>query len=93
MLSCNTTPGESETGRKEKSEIIGKANPKIENGVMTPEVLHGFGRVGSFEVSPDKSSILYQVTYVSIPQNKTNPELFIMKSDGSEKKQLTITNI
>lgn len=92
MLSCNTTPGESETGRKEKSEIIGKANPKIENGVMTPEVLHGFGRVGSFEVSPDKSSILYQVTYVSIPQNKTNPELFIMKSDGSEKKQLTITN-
>ena len=92
LLSCNTTPGESETGRKEKSEIIGKANPKIENGVMTPEVLHGFGRVGSFEVSPDKSSILYQVTYVSIPQNKTNPELFIMKSDGSEKKQLTITN-
>ena len=92
MLSCNTTPGESETGRKEKSEIIGKANPKIENGVMTSEVLHGFGRVGSFEVSPDKSSILYQVTYVSIPQNKTNPELFIMKSDGSEKKQLTITN-
>src|SRR5690554_194361 len=92
LPSCNTTPGESETDRKEKSEIIGKANPKIENGVMTPEVLHGFGRVGSFEVSPDKSSILYQVTYVSIPQNKTNPELFIMKSDGSEKKQLTITN-
>jgi dipeptidyl aminopeptidase/acylaminoacyl peptidase len=60
---------------------------------MTPEVLHSFGRVGSFEVSPDKTSLLYQVTYVSIPQNKSNSELFIMKSDGSEKRRLTVTNI
>ena len=48
--------------------------------------------MGSVEVSPDKTHILYQVTYVSIPQNKTNAELFIMKSDGTDKKQLTITN-
>jgi dipeptidyl aminopeptidase/acylaminoacyl peptidase len=43
-------------------------------------------------VSPDRKQILYQVTYVSIPENKSNTELFIMKSDGSDKKQLTITN-
>src|SRR5690554_7807670 len=77
----------------DKNEIIGQANPVIENGIMTPEVLHSFGRVGSFEVSPDKTSLLYQVTYVSIPQNKSNSELFIMKSDGSEKRRLTVTNI
>lgn len=78
-------------GNKELTETIGKARPSIENGIMTPEVLHSFGRIGSVEVSPDKSRILYQVTYVSIAQNKSNSELFIMKSDGSEKKQLTIT--
>ena len=79
-------------GNKELTEIIGKARLTIENGIMTPEVLHSFARIGSVAVSPDKSHILYQVTYVSIAQNKSNSELFIMKSDGSEKKQLTITS-
>jgi len=89
MLSCNQSTENKET---ELSEIIGRAKPVIENGIMTPELLHSFGRVGSVEVSPDKTHILYQVTYVGITENKTNSELFIMKSDGSEKKQLTITN-
>lgn len=98
LLSCNeasqkTTSKESgKMGNQELTETIGKAKLTIENGVMTPEVLHSFGRVGSVVVSPDKSHILYQVTYVSIPQNKSNSELFVMKSDGTEKKQLTITN-
>lgn len=98
LLSCNNgtqTDGGAKAKKssgKQLTEIIGKANPKIENGVMTPEVLHSFGRVGSVQVSPDKSHLLYQVTYVSIDQNKTNPELFIMKTNGEDKKQLTITN-
>lgn len=97
LLSCNNASqdGSASSSRKASKElatIIGKATPVVENGIMTPEVLHGFGRIGSVEVSPDKEYILYQVTYVSIDQNKTNPELFIMRSDGSAKKQLTITN-
>jgi len=94
LLSCNqaTKGPDKNKSDKELSEIIGKATPTIENGLMTPEVLYSFGRVGNVTVSPDKSHLLYPVTYVSIPRNKTNAELFIMKSDGSEKKQLTITN-
>lgn len=93
LLACgnDADQGGSE-GSGSMEETIGKSDPKIENGLMTPEVLHSFGRIGSVEVSPDKSRILYQVTYVSIEQNKTNPELFVMKSDGSDKKRLTITN-
>jgi Dipeptidyl aminopeptidases/acylaminoacyl-peptidases len=93
VLSCNEAS--QEPGRKsgkELAEIIGKATRGIGNGIMTPEVLYSFGRVGSVVVSPDKSHILYQVTYVSISQNKTNSELFLMNTDGSDKKQLTITN-
>src|SRR5690606_25825042 len=81
-----------EKTKKDLGEIIGKANPKIDNGIMSPEVLYSFGRVGDVKVSPDKSRFIYQITYVSIPENKTNSELFVMKSDGTEKKQLTITN-
>jgi len=94
LLSCNqaTKGPDKNKNDKELSDIIGKATPTIENGLMTPEVLYSFGRVGNVMVSPDKSHLLYPVTYVSISRNKTNAELFIMKSDGSEKKQLTVTN-
>lgn len=92
LLSCNQANQSAVSKEKEMNEIIGKANPVIEDGIMTPEVLYSFGRVGSMEVSPDKSHILYQVSYVSIPQNRTNSELFLMDSDGNNKKQLTVTN-
>ena len=92
MLSCNNASDASTEKTKDMSEIIGKVKPLIENGIMSPEVLYSFGRVGEIKVSPDKSRFLYQVTYVSIPLNKTNSELFVMNSDGNGKKQLTITN-
>lgn len=72
--------------------IIGKASPTIVNGIMTPEILHSFGRIGNVEVSPNKKEILYHVTFVDIEQNKTNTEIFKMNVDGSDKKQLTFTN-
>lgn len=91
LLSCNNKEAKkkSETGL---DKIIGKVTPHIENGIMTPEILHTFGKVSGVEVSKDHSKILYQVTYTSIEQNKSNSELFVMNIDGSEKKQLTATN-
>ena len=91
LLSCTTNTQKSNK-KAEMEEIIGRSSLKIENGIMTPEILYSFGRIGEVQVSPDKSHIVYEVTYVSIPQNKTNAELFVMKADGSEKKQLTHSN-
>ncbi len=70
---------------------IGKSNPTVVNGLLTPEILHSFGRVSDVQLSPDKSQLLYGVTYVSIEQNKTNRELFVMNTDGSNKRQITRT--
>lgn len=78
---------------KEDSTIIGPQNPEIVNGIMTPEVLWGFGRVGGLEVSPDGQKVLYSVSYYSIPEDKGNSELFVMNVDGSEKKQITKTSV
>lgn len=80
-----------QTQKSDTGEIIGKSSPKIENGIMTPEVMMSLGRVGGVELSPDKQKILYGVTYVSIPENKSNRELFVMNIDGSDKKQITQT--
>lgn len=89
MMACGSADKKSDS--EKDAPIIGKSTIKVENGIMTPEVLYSFGRVSDVQVSPDKSKILYGVTYVGIEQNKTNRELFTMNVDGSDKKQITET--
>ena len=89
LASCGGgTPGDTSN----QGPIIGKASPIIENGIMTPETLHSFGKIGAVEVSPNNEELLYHVTYVDIEANKGNTEIFKMNVDGSEKQQLTFTN-
>lgn len=71
--------------------LIGKVKVAAPGGLMTPEILYSFGRVGDIQVSPDNKKILYGVTYVSVEQNRTNRELFTMNIDGSGKQQITHT--
>ncbi|MHB9056337.1 MAG: S9 family peptidase [Paludibacteraceae bacterium] len=86
LAACNSNE------KKEKSApVIGKQIPKIENGLMTPEVLWSFGRIGGVQVSPDETRILYSVSYYSVEQNKSNAEIFVMNVDGSDRKQITHT--
>ncbi|HCT31326.1 MAG TPA: peptidase S9 [Bacteroidales bacterium] len=80
------------TPEKPKEMVIGPSSPKIENGVLTPEVLWSFGRLGETAISPNGSLAAYTVSYYSIEQNKSNSDLFIMNIDGSNKKQLTSTS-
>lgn len=77
--SCNTNSDVS---------IIGKQQPVI-NGRMSPELLWAFGRIGGVQVSPDRTKLLYTVSYFSVAENKSNTELFTMNVDGSNKKQIT----
>ncbi len=76
---------------KNDDQIIGKQNPEVKNGRMTPEVLWAFGRVGGLQVSPNTKKVLYSVSYYSIAEDKGNSELFVMNADGSDKKQITET--
>ncbi len=89
IFSCNN-PGQNKSDAKE-SEIIGKKTLKLSSDIMTPEVLWSFGRISGVELSPDKSKVLYGVSYYSIPENKGNKELFIVNADGSDVKQITKT--
>ena len=79
-LSCQKSP---------QPNIIGPCTQKHVSGLLTPEVLWSFGRIGGFAVSPDGKKVLYDVKYYSIAQNKGNSELFVMDIDGSNKLQLT----
>lgn len=77
--------------KKTDTTLIGKQNPEIKDGRMTPEVLWSFGRLGGLKTSPDGKNALYTVSYYSVAENKSNTEIFVMNVDGSEKKQITET--
>ncbi len=81
----------SENKEKNDPTLIGKAQIKVNDGIMTPEVLYSFGRVGEPALSSSGKQILYPVTYIGIKENKSNTELFVMNSDGTELKQITKT--
>ena len=71
--------------------LIEKSDIKIEGKRMTPEALWAMGRIGGFAVSPDGKKIAYTVAYYSVPENKSNREVFVMNADGSENQQITRT--
>lgn len=74
-------------------EIV--ANPvdtvNVSSEILTPEVLWAFGRVGGVEVSPDKSTLLFGVSFYDVDANKGNTDLFTMPVDGGEATNITRT--
>ena len=87
---CNpaTDVNVKETGDK---NLIGKSDIRIKDGRMTPEALCAMGRIGGMNVSPDGKKVVYTVAYYSVPENKSNREVFVMNADGSDNKQITKT--
>ena len=77
--------------QKQDAPIIEKKEIKLTSKLMTPEVLWSFGRVSEPQVSPDKSTILYGITFYDVPQNKGNRELYTIGTDGKNKKRITTT--
>ncbi|MDY3784045.1 MAG: S9 family peptidase [Candidatus Cryptobacteroides sp.] len=80
LMACN----------KEQGPLyIGPQEVKIEDGVMTPEVLLALGRVSDPQLSPDGKLILFGVSYQSIEQNRSCRNIYVCNTDGSSRKQLT----
>lgn len=77
--------------QSQEPDYIGKHEIVVKDGRITPEVLWAFGRLSDIQVSPDKQNILYGVSYYSVKQDRSNRELFTIKADGSDNKQITYT--
>jgi dipeptidyl aminopeptidase/acylaminoacyl peptidase len=84
---------------KQKTPVV-KAEPVSEfnnqltaeeksGGVITPEIMWKFGRLGSFALSPDGSSVLYTVTQVDLKSEARKTDIFKISSGGGEPVQLT----
>ena len=67
------------------SLLIQRSDIQVKNGRLTPEALWAMGRIGSVAVSPDADKVAYTVSYYSVPQNKSNTEIFVMNARATRK--------
>jgi len=56
---------------------------------LTPELLWKFGRVSDMQLSPDKKTVLYGITYYNLEENKGNRDLFIIPVAGGTPVNIT----
>ena len=75
----------------EEALLIEKKSIELKSDLMTPEVLWSFGRLSEPELSPDKKTVLYGVTYYDVTQNRGNRELYSIDVEGQDFKRITKT--
>lgn len=78
-------------GSREEQPVIERPDIDISNGCYTDTVLEALGRVSSPVASPDGKKVLYSVAWESVELNKSNTELWVMNTDGSEATRITRT--
>lgn len=69
--------------------MIGRQQPEIKDGKLTPEVLWAMGRIGSYDVTPDGKTAVYNVSYYSVEENKSHTVIYTINTDGSNEQLLT----
>jgi len=77
--------------KKTMSETIEAKDIKLDSDRLTAEVLWSMGRIGETVLSPDKTKILFGISYYSIELNKGNTDLYIMDLSTGNQKKITHT--
>ncbi len=92
FYSCSQAD-KSSVSEETKNTVFKFNNPDFSSGVMTPEILWSFGRIGTMSLSPDSSQVVYSVSHYSIEQNKSQSELYLLDLESGEKTRLTENSI
>jgi dipeptidyl aminopeptidase/acylaminoacyl peptidase len=87
LCACTSTHQENLTT---KSDFSGQlTDEEISNGVLIPEILWKFGRLGEVQLSPDGSVIVYSVTRYDANTNEHVTDLFKQSVQDGEAEKLT----
>ena len=86
MFACSKPKTSKEMTKQPYPEV-----PKLPSDIMTPEVLWSFGRIVDPTVSPDKSTVLYGVTYYNVEENKSFRDLYTVAVNGGGPVKITST--
>ncbi len=83
---------------QQKVTVIQETPPQFDNqltaeekagGVMTPEIMWKFRRLGTFCLSPDGSEVLYTLTDIDLQSEARRTNIFKLSTDEGEPVQLT----
>jgi dipeptidyl aminopeptidase/acylaminoacyl peptidase len=83
---------------KQKTPVVKEPSPELNTqlsdeektgGLMTPEIMWKFGRLGSFALSPDGSTVLYTVTRTDLQSEARKTNIFKIPAEGGEPVRLT----
>lgn len=86
-VSCTT--GEKEQKKEPLKIDVSLTQDEISKGLLTPEIMWKFGRVGNPSLSPDGKTLAYTITYYNLQENKGTTHLYVVPTDGGEPKKLT----
>lgn len=75
----------------EEADIIDRPDFKSTTGIFDIDALEALGRVSEPRVSPDGKRVIFGVSYESVPQNKSNRDLYVMNIDGTGMTRITKT--
>ena len=87
FVSCKqNTPVNTESSSQIDNQLTSEEKA---GGVMTPEIMWKFGRLGTYVLSPDGSSVLYTVTDIDLRTEARKTNIFKMPSSGGDPVMLT----
>ena len=92
LLSCGDNS--ENQSKNEEALVIDNSLTEAEKtgGILTPEILWKFNRIGSASLSPDGSTVVLTVTKYSLEANKGQTHIYIVPVKGGEMTQLTDGN-
>lgn len=90
LLTCGACNQMGEMLKDEPLKIdVALTDVEKANGLLTPEILWKFGRVGESVLSPDGKMVAYTTTYYNLQENKGVTNLYVIPSQGGEPLKLT----
>ncbi len=82
--------GKKQSADSDAADFTGQlSEQEIAGGILTPEILWKFGRLGEFELSPDGNTVVYTVTRYDTKTNKSITDIYSVPSNGGEPAILT----
>ena len=89
LLSANGCKTETENKAAATVIDVSLTDAEKAGGVLTPEILWKYGRIGSIVLTPDGSTVLYTVTHYDLPTEARTTNIYSIPSSGGTAVQLT----
>jgi dipeptidyl aminopeptidase/acylaminoacyl peptidase len=89
ILSASCKQKATETQALQNEFSVELTDAEKAGGLMTPEIMWKFSRLGNFALSPDGSTILYTQTQIDLQTEARRTNIYRIPSAGGESVQLT----